>query len=203
MDDRHEDQDIPDTRELVRHARAHDADAFPALYERLAPTIYTWASLRLRESLRHLIDPEDVMQEVWYRAFSRFHTYDPERSSFRAWIFRIAELVVVEAFRGLRGRPLPGRGDLGGTPPPDELATDATSVSRRVATDERLRDVIKRLEVLDGEERTLLLYRGLEGLPHEELARRLDVSTETARKRWARLRERLDSENLPVLLLES
>lgn len=194
-------EDPLDTDDLVRGARRSDATAFPMLYERLAPAIYAWACLRLRERLRHLVDPEDVMQEVWYRAYSRFHTYDPARP-FRGWIFRIAELVVVEAFRGLRGRPLPGKTRPGAVPPPEELAADATSVSRRVASDERLGEVIARLGKLDGDERRLLLYRGLEGLPHEEVGRRLDVGTDTARKRWARLRERLVAEDVPALLLD-
>jgi len=62
-------------------------EGFAALYGRAAPALFAWAALHVGEPLRARLDPEDVLQEVSCRAFERFDTFDPGRSSFHAWIF--------------------------------------------------------------------------------------------------------------------
>jgi RNA polymerase sigma factor (sigma-70 family) len=197
-----EDPAASDATVNLARVAGRDPTALATLYERVAPAVFAWARLRLRPSLRHLVDPEDVMQEVWYRACKRLDSYDPDRTPFRGWIFRIADLVVMEAFRGLRGRPLPGDHEGGAPPPPDALSAKVTTVSRRVASDDSLRAVIARLQRLPQDEQRLLLYRGLEGAPHDEVARRLNITSDAARKKWERLREKLQALDLPNSLLE-
>src|SRR4029078_12177519 len=76
-----------------------DAKKCAELYERVAPALYTWASLRIRPAMRGAIDPEDVVQGVWCRAWRVFYKFDPEVSGFRMWVFRIAKNVLLEGFR--------------------------------------------------------------------------------------------------------
>ena len=56
-------------------------------------------------------------------------------------------------------------------------------------------------QTLPAEDRKVLLYRGLEGLPHLEVARRTGSSVQTVQKRWQRLRSWLKDVLPPAELL--
>lgn len=193
--------DDPTVR-LVSAAKAGDASAFSALYERIAPALYTWADLRIRPAHRAWIEPGDVVQEVWCRAWSAFERFDPERTSFRYWIFRIAKNVLLE---GVRKASDPAfRQGAGTSERAFALANvpdDATAISRRVARTEGLDLLREWLEALDEEDRTLALWVGLEGLPHQLVAERLDLEREAVSKRWQRLRRRLAEMKVPKEVL--
>ena len=70
-----DDPERMDTRELAVRAHAGDSARFAELYERIAPSLYTWAELRIRPELRQWVDPGDVVQEVWCRAWKVFGTF--------------------------------------------------------------------------------------------------------------------------------
>lgn len=180
-------------------------EEFAREYERIAPALYAWASLRIRPSLRGRLDPEDVLQEVWVRSLEIHASRDPSRGSFRAWIFGVAKNVLFEVLRRLE---LPGSGGgLGPSTQGDLLANlpdQATAISRRVARDEGLQLFLERVNSLPREDRAILIHRGLEGLPHAETATRLGMTRDAVAKRWQRMRARLEQERLPreVLLDE-
>ena len=92
----------PETLRLVREAKRGDTGSFGALYEKIAPALYTWADLRIRREFRQHVSPEDVVQEVWCRAWKIFEKFDPDNGSFRYWIFRVAKNVLYEALRILK-----------------------------------------------------------------------------------------------------
>ena len=48
----------------------------------------------------------------------------------------------------------------------------------------------------------LVVHVGLEGLPFAEVATRLGLNYETVKKRWQRLRAKLDTTGLPDMLLQ-
>jgi RNA polymerase sigma-70 factor, ECF subfamily len=193
--------DDPSTARLVKKAREAAPEGFAALYARVAPALLTWARLRLMPELRIHLDPEDVVQEVCCRAFERFSTFDPERAVFRAWLFGIANNVLREALQSLRRRRGQERTALFDQSTLDALPDDATSVSRRVSRDENLRRFAIEIEGLPEDERRLLIYRGLEGLKHAEVAKLLGISLEAAEKRWQRIVKKLDSSPIAAGLL--
>ena len=43
------------------------SEHFEALYTNVTPTLYAWAELRIRPSLRARLEPQDLVQEVWLR----------------------------------------------------------------------------------------------------------------------------------------
>lgn len=181
----------PPTEGLVAGARRGDAEAFGTLYRRIAPAVFAWVSLRLPTELRGRLDPEDVIQEIWARALDRFSRFDPARGSFRAWLFGVASRVLLESLRRTHRHQ---RGVAAGDEAPllpEDVPDDVTSQSRRLARDEAFARFLSQVRGLAEDERRLILFRGLEGLPHDEVARRLDISRETSMKRWQRLRERL------------
>jgi RNA polymerase sigma factor (sigma-70 family) len=174
-------------------ASSPDGTTFAELYESLAPSLYAWASLRIHPQYRSKLDPEDVVQDVWWRAMDAFARFDPEKASFRTWIFRIATNALTDGYRRLavRGhlpselrRPMTG-------PISRELAAQATSISRRAARSEECERLLASLSQLDRDERLLFAHCGLEGLSPEAAAPILGISTDAAVKRWQRLRARL------------
>ena len=140
----------------------------------------------------HYYDPDDLLQEICWRAYDRFPTFDSEKGKFRGWIFGIANNVLREALQDLRRRPpraSHGRGS--SRPSLGNLPDDATTISKRVARDESLRQFIAELETLNEDERRLLVFRGLEGLSHQEVADLMGLSQEATEKRWQRLQKKI------------
>lgn len=163
---------------------------FADAYRDAAPALHAWIGLHLGPALRAELDPEDVLQEVACRAFARKDNFDPERGPFRAWLFGIARKVLFQSLERMTGSGRPDREWLttGGLA---RVPEEATSVTRRVARDETQRRFLDEIEDLPDEERRLVLQRGLEGLPHEEVAESLGIEPSAAAKRWARLLPRL------------
>jgi RNA polymerase sigma factor (sigma-70 family) len=165
--------------------------SFEAAWREVAPAVFAWASLRVRAPLRARVDPDDLLQEVAARAWAQFDRWDPARGVFRGWVFGIANNVLREALRQVasdRGR----RGSaLLSTDGWAQLPDTATAMSRAVLRDERLSNLLAHLEALPEEDRRLLIFRGLEGLPHDEVAEVLQLGPEAVAKRWQRLRARL------------
>lgn len=194
------------TQVWVRSARDGDAGDFARLYEHIAPAVHTWAALRLRPDQAAMLDPGDLVQEVWLRAWRKIDDFDHERVPFRFWVFRIAKNVLLEASRQARrpdqlGRVRASGEDGGEADPLARVADSITAVSRRVSRNEELGRFREAVAALPEDERKLVLHCGLEGLPLREVGERLGISEEAAGKRWQRLRARLRTTELPEHLL--
>jgi len=141
--------------------------------------------------LHDLVDPEDLVQEVCFQAYRSFDRWDPEVGAFRPWLFGVANNVTAMLLRKVaRAHARVGAvqrlaSQAGAIP------AEATTISRRVARDEGLLAFVQRVTELAEDERRLLVWRGLEGLRHAQVAELLGVPEDTATKRWNRLRERL------------
>lgn len=71
--------------DLIARCRQGDQAAYEALYNAVASDIY-----RLAYSLLlHRQDSEDVVQEVMVYVFRSLHHFNPERGSFRTWLYTI------------------------------------------------------------------------------------------------------------------
>ncbi len=184
-------------------AQSLDSSKFGALFEDVAPALHLWAVLRVRRSLQGVLEPEDLVQEVCFRAYRKFSAFDPARGSFRRWLFGVANFVLKEILADAtrRGRRA-ARPDDSSRDRVAEIPADVTSVSRRVARDENLAAFIVQLGVLEEDDRRLLIYRGLEGLSHTEAAHLLGISADACEKRWQRLITRVTKLGPPPLFVE-
>lgn len=169
-----------------------EMDALPTFeerYEHVAPALMAWASLRCQGPLGRALDAVDLVQEVCADALEAFGRFDPERGSFRAWVFGVAHRVATRLLRQL------ARGSIGsanaGSSQVDALPAPLTTLSRRLRRDESIQAFVEQLATLDEESRRLLVHRGLEGLSHEATAAILGLSEEAVAKRWQRLRDRI------------
>jgi len=191
------------TRDLARAAQRGEEGRFAELYERIAPAVHAWASLRIRPEMRGQVDPEDVVAEVWCRAWKAFARFDAEHASFRAWVFQIAKNVMLEAFRkAQRAGSAAGRAGPSTRAFQLQNAPDtATEVSRRMARDEGLQVLLAWAKGLEEEEQKLFLHCGLEGMGYAEVAERMQLQYDTVAKRWQKLRERVERFAVPKDLL--
>lgn len=192
----------PETTQQCAAAAGADREQFAVLYARLAPALHAWAALRISPGHRGRLDPEDVVQEVWWRAMDAFASFDPRKGAFRAWIFQIANRVLLNGFRSLyvRGQMRdPSRPFQVSVP--EHLVAEATSISERAARNESALRLLQQVERLDAEDRALFSYCALEGLTTAKAAHLLGIGEAAATKRWQRLRERL-REALQSPLLE-
>ncbi len=175
---------------------------FSEHYTEVAPALFAWARLKVLGPLRDLADPEDLVQEVCFQAYRSFDRWDPARGAFRPWLFGVANHVVQMLLRKVaRAHARLGvvqrlASQAGAVP------AQATTISRRVARDEGLLLFVERVTGLPEDDRRLLVWRGLEGLRHADVAELLGVTEETAMKRWTRLRERLAGVPLVAGLLD-
>jgi RNA polymerase sigma factor (sigma-70 family) len=190
------------TRALVDQVKRGDRERFGDLFEHIAPALFSWTGLRLPESLHGISGPEDVVQEVWCRALVRFADFDPERARFRSWIFGIAKNVLMEIFKSQRGRATGSPERTASLCPVDLIPAEATAVSQQVANNLRLQEFTRRVRELDDADRELLILRGLEELPHEQIAVHLGIGEDAAQKRWVRLRDRLREQGIPEGVIE-
>ena len=191
------------TRDLARGAKRGEEGRFAELYERIAPALHAWASLRIRPEMRGHVDPEDVVAEVWCRAWKAFARFDAEKASFRAWVFQIAKNVMLEAFRKAQ-RATPGGTGAGPSTRWIQLQNvpdSATEVSRKMARHEGLQKLLEWAKGLEEDEQKLFLHCGLEGMGYAEVAERMQLEYDTVAKRWQKLRERVERFAVPRDLL--
>ncbi|MCB9833851.1 MAG: RNA polymerase sigma factor [Planctomycetes bacterium] len=188
-----EDSGVSSTRGQAERAAKGDRTSLTRLYERLAPALYAWAAIRIHPRHRGRLDPLDVVQDTWWRALNSFSSFDPERGSFRAWIFRIATNVLTDGYRRLavRGQIPSVDRVCRETEPASEAVAQLTSISQAVARDDDVARIISAVEALDADERTLLACRGLEGLGSADTALVLGIGAGACEKRWQRLRAQL------------
>lgn len=177
----------------VDRVRAGDPTAFAQLYERLAPCLDAWSELRVTGTLREYVEPGDIVQEVWWRAMDAFERYDPDRSDFRSWIFKIATNVLLESNRKRRRKARLEAASLGERVAslPPALARQASSVGRGVAVRESVKKLVAIACDLSVEDRTVFIHCGLEGMKAADAAVLAGASAEAVTKRWQRLREKL------------
>ena len=116
-------------------AAARFADDFAGV----APLLGAWAACRVRGELRRRLEIEDLVQEIGLRAWLRIADFDPQRGTFRQWLFGFANRIWLETLREIGRDPLGGRLRRGGDSQLPAIADTVTTISRRVASDEQQR----------------------------------------------------------------
>jgi RNA polymerase sigma-70 factor (ECF subfamily) len=183
----------PSTTALVRDFAGGHVESFRALYRRVAPKLFVWCALRIPQALQARIDPDDLMQEIWLRSVRALPRFDRSVAAFRTWLFGIAANTLAETLRHLNLRQREKVLDHSDAHF-EGLPADVTSVIGTVSRREQARRLIEACLALPSDERRLLLYRGIEELPHAEVGRLLGIEASAAEMRWRRLSQRLRAE---------
>lgn len=72
-----------------------DSEAFGRVYDMFAQRIFRY--VRLKISSRE--EAEDILQEVFVRAFGSIGTLDPKKMNFSAWLYRVASNTINDFYR--------------------------------------------------------------------------------------------------------
>ncbi|MCK9487138.1 MAG: sigma-70 family RNA polymerase sigma factor [Dehalococcoidia bacterium] len=92
------DEDAGVIRPLVDRAKTGDAEAFGALYDRFRPEIFRYLVVRVRDQ----DVAEDLVQQVFLKAWRAIPRYEHRGAPFRAWLYRMAHNQMVDFFRTRR-----------------------------------------------------------------------------------------------------
>jgi RNA polymerase sigma-70 factor, ECF subfamily len=197
MGRKREEGETEETLDLLFRARQGDARAFECLFGRHREGLRRVVARRLDRSLRGRLDPSDVVQEAQLEALERLPDYLGRRPMpFRAWLFRTAvqrlfkmRMHALAARRDVgRERGLTASGSAGKARP---IPGNGPTPSQQLAHHERSSRLTRLLQKLGEADRTILELRVIEGLPYEEVGRRLEIEPAAARKRYGRALLRL------------
>ena len=162
--------------QLLALFRAGREDAFRAIHDRYQARLLAY----VRHMLRGSTEAEDVVQDVFLRAYGALRTGENE-IAVRAWLYRVAHNRCIDYVRRAPAPPLQ----------PDELipgGTDPVIVAERR---EDLRRLVADLHNLPEQQRSALIIRELEGLSYEELASALAVTVPAVKSLLVRARSGL------------
>jgi RNA polymerase sigma factor (sigma-70 family) len=150
---------------------------------------YAIALLRNRE------DADDLVHDCLVRALDKLHTRRDE-ADVRAWLFAIMHNLFISQLRRAKARPASTSLD----------ETHEATMSVRADQENSLswRDLLRGLDQLPVDQRTIILLVSVEDLSYAEAARVLGIPVGTVMSRLARGRERLrqlteDGEIKPAL----
>lgn len=188
------------TRAIMDAIRDGDRSAFDDLFRRVGGRVYVYVVARMGEALRSVMEPEDLLQEVYAEAYLHFETFeDHGPGSFARWMVGIASNVIRQAYKhhfAAKRRDARRRVSLddeqGATG--DRLATPEATPSRIIARNEGVRRLAAALDSLEEEDRDVVLLRVFEGCSLEEIATRTGKPRTTVAYRLARAVTRLEGQ---------
>lgn len=169
-----------DEQSLEAAVRRGDPAAFEALVRAQSDAVF-----RIVAGLVGRDDAEDVAQEVFvavHQSLPRFRG----RSKLSTWVYRIATNVALKRLRSRHRRSK--REQLLADHDP---AGEGDQPSAGIEADEQRAALQRALDALPEHQRAVVVLRGQEGLPYEEVARVLGIRRATAESRMARAKVRL------------
>ncbi|MDO8462840.1 MAG: RNA polymerase sigma factor [bacterium] len=168
--------------ELVVRVRGGDAEAYGALMERYAAKLQRY----VRRFLLGSEDGDDVVQEVFVKAYTHLNTFDASRS-FSTWLYRIAHNECINTIKRKKREPLPFFDPDTLFPHPVAKETPADYVERR-----ELQSMVERsLSVLDPKYREPVVLYYLEERSYREIADIMHIPVATVGVRLRRAKQQL------------
>jgi RNA polymerase sigma-70 factor (ECF subfamily) len=170
--------EISDEQCMARLAGPEVEVALSKLYDRYSRTVFGVGLKILGD--RSLA--EELVQEVFLKVWRSSRTFDPSRSSFSTWLYRLTRSCALDLYRkrARTVRPvsdgaLPIAATLDSSPGPQEVV-DESWLSWRVA---------RALEVLDAAHREVIDLAYFGGLSQREISRQTGVPIGTVKTRTA------------------
>lgn len=166
-----------DDADLVRGVRAGRKEAILVVWDRYSPLVRGV----LRRSLGPGQDVEDLVQEVFLGFFRNVGDLE-DPGALRSFLVSIATRTAISEIRKRKVRSF-------------LRLTDDGEVPDRAGPEDEGREALRQLyKLLDGcaaSDRMAFVLRHIEGLPLEAVAKALDVSLATAKRKLAHVNERI------------
>ncbi|MFO0649187.1 MAG: sigma-70 family RNA polymerase sigma factor [Polyangiales bacterium] len=176
-----------EAEDLLERAARGDRDAVMSLYDRFAPVLLAVA-MRIAGGRA---EAEDIVQEVFARAWREAATFDRARGSAVAWLVTLTRNRAIDAVRSRKRR---ARHEDDQTREEPAVAPPSSTPELAVVDAERAAAVRVALESLRPEQRQVLELAYFSGLSHSEIAERLGQPLGTVKTRIAQAVKRLRDE---------
>jgi len=162
---------------LIAHSLRGTPEAFVEVVRRHEVAIHAYLVRRAGHQAA-----DDLLGEVWVRAFGARHGYVTSHEDARPWLYGIARNVLRAHWRTGQNRD---------PAPPEEALDPWDDVTDRLDSAVRVRAVMSALHELPSSERDVLLLVAWEQLTPAEAALALSIPPGTARSRLHRARASL------------
>jgi RNA polymerase sigma-70 factor (ECF subfamily) len=174
-------------------AQGHQ-EALAKLYDETAPVV-NGLLMRILDLPQ---DAEEVLLDVYMKAWKNAGSYSPDRGTVQAWLFTMARSVAIDRVRQRRARPSTLSLEFQGV---SEPPSSDESPEQQSAALQRRRKVQLLLDELPREQRDVVMLAFFGGLTHAELAGRLGqpLGTVKSRIRMGLLHLRSRLEELPTI----
>ena len=143
------------------------------------------------EVVKDLAAVEDLIQEIFMKAFRKIHLYDPEQGKFTVWLTTVARHEAINHLRRLKRSRHVSLDDTA----PEGGFSPIERPSQMVSKKETWQKVIDAIHKLPEPARTILVKRILESKPFDQIAKLLKQPVDTVKTIYYRntegLRKRL------------
>jgi RNA polymerase sigma-70 factor, ECF subfamily len=179
---------VQEERELVRLCQSGTESAFEELVRRNQQRMLALVG----GILRHREDVEDVVQQVFLKAYVSIKRFD-QRAAFSTWLYKIAVNECWDYLRKKKVRPLVYESDMS-----EEQVSRLDGIVSAERPPENVSDraevrqlLDKMLEKLPEQDRQLLVLKEMEGFSVQELSEILNLNVNTVKVRLFRARGRI------------
>lgn len=160
---------LPDEARLITQAQAGDAQAFARLYDAYVERVARYVYFRVSDDA----DMEDLVSQVFLKAWEKLDRYKTGSSPFVAWLYTIARNLVIDHYRSTKNSlPLEEAISLpSDTETPDEAAQLYFDL-------EAMRDA---LQSLSADQQQALILKYIAGMPNDSIAKIMNKQEGTIR----------------------
>ena len=165
----HQDPPLLEETRLVGQAKSGNPEAFAKLYDAYVERVSRYIYFRVAEDC----DMEDLVSQVFLKAWENLDRYKPGTSPFIAWLYTIARNLVIDHYRTKKNNlpleeaiAMPSELEL-----PDETAQTRFDL-------EAMRDA---LQALSKDQQQALVLKYIAGLPNDSIARIMNKQEGTVR----------------------
>jgi RNA polymerase sigma-70 factor (ECF subfamily) len=165
----HKDPPLPEEACLVDQAKSGDPEAFAKLYDAYVERVSRYIFFRVSEDS----DMEDLVSQVFLKAWENLDRYKVGRSPFIAWLYTIARNLVIDHYRTKKN-----------TLALDEvlaLPSDMQLPDEEVQMHFDLDAMRDSLQVLSKDQQQVLILKYIVGLPNESIAKIMNKQEGTIR----------------------
>lgn len=177
---------------LIVRAKQGDMQAFEELILQHEKIVYNVAF----RMMNHSEDAKDISQEVFIKAYRNIANFD-ERSTFSTWIYRITVNTCIDEMRKRKGKQSLSldneHEDEEGTWK-QEIADNGDTPERSLLRKEEQSEIMKALETISEDYKTVFILRDIRGLSYEEISEITGLALGTVKSRISRARKHLKEE---------
>ncbi|MCA9051121.1 MAG: sigma-70 family RNA polymerase sigma factor [Planctomycetaceae bacterium] len=177
---------------LLNLVRRNDPRAWETFVKLYAPLVYSWC----RAAGLQPADVADVAQEVFHTLHGKLDTFEPGRrqtGAFRAWLWGITRLKLLEHHRAARRQPV-GKGGSAADIRIEQLQTDVDEADTSLSLNSKQILVTSALQMLKSEfePQTWQAFwlMSVEGLQAREVGERLNMTAQAVRQAKYRVARR-------------